>query len=156
MAKAVLAFLLAASLTYAQEPSLDTLAGVGEVVVASAHPGVRESALREHVERRLAKAGLLLQPDTEASGRLTVEVSVVRSTSGDTRCKYTAYEVRASLAEPASLYRSPGTLAYATTWRGAGRVSGFSGEIPAASVIELVDNQINSLIREVTVARQRR
>ena len=156
MGREILGVLLAASAMSARAlPSLETLAGVGEVMVDSAHPGVPEDALRKHVQLRLSKSGLLVEPNTESSGRFLVEVAVVRSPSADGGCTYTAYEVRATLEEPASLHRSPGAVAHAVTWRGAGRVSSFSGEISAESVMELVDNELKSFIRYVLLAQRR-
>jgi hypothetical protein len=123
------------------------------VVASSAHKDIQEGDLARHVEGRLRKAALLVEPAAADSGRLVVDISVLRSRSAQGQCAYIAYEVGLRLEEPAVLERS-GARLHTVTWRGTSRVSSFANALRAEPVMELVDNQLNALIRAVAKDRE--
>lgn len=56
--------------------------------------------------------------------------------------------------EPATLSRSPGTTVFATTWQGGMRVSVFSKQLAAESVMDKVNDLLSSFAQAVTSSRQ--
>jgi hypothetical protein len=131
----------------------ETLSGVGDVVVTSAHEGLSDATIRERVVRQLAKHGLFTEGAPQPAARLAVDVSVSRETSNQLPCSYLVYEVRLSLEESVVLERAPERPFYATTWTSSSRLSGFVRELPAQAVSDHIDTLLGDFIRAVQSAR---
>ena len=127
--------------------------GVGEVVVASAHPDLGEARLRALVEERLQKVILLLDSSPASAGRLSIRVSGDHDTSAR-GAAYTSYDVYLTVTEPASLEREPSTHVAAVVWQGAKRVGVFARELPAEAVIDKVQDLLGSFASDVQATGQ--
>lgn len=152
----VLTAILAASslpATAQEEAQLAQFEGVSAIIATSAHPGISETRLRTLVEQRLQNRGLWLPGEGAAGARVDLQISGDHSTGSGT-CVHTAYDVRMTVMEPATLSRSPGTTVFATTWQGGMRVSVFSKQLAAESVMDKVNDLLSSFAQAVTSSRQ--
>jgi hypothetical protein len=141
-------------LARAEEPSpLRGFPGVGEVVVASAHPDLGEARLRALVEERLQKASLLLDSSSPSASRLSIRVSGDHNTSAR-GAAYTSYDAALTVTEPASLERDPSSHVSAVVWQRAMRVGVFARELPAEAIIDKVQDLLGSFVAAVQAMRQ--
>jgi hypothetical protein len=134
--------------------SLDGISGVGKVIVTSMHPEAGEDVIRQEVERRLGAADLSIADGSDTE--FVVDVLGWRDSSDSVaRCRHYAYIVTFMFREPVRAERAQDRVFIATTWRHQVKISRFSQDVPAQSVLDDIGSGVNTFIRAVRSAKQR-
>ncbi len=116
---------------------------VGRLVVITSRPKTDEALLREVVRRRLAAAGLSIDPQVDSV--LIVDVRSEHDTSSS-GCEHFIERVTLALQEEVRVTRVPDEPVRLTTWMRSTAVMRFNAQVEIESLVTAVEQHIMAFV----------
>lgn len=130
-----------------QQATLAGLSSIGGIIVTAANDTVSEDAVRRTVERRLARAGIVV--DESSNAELRVNVTAERGRAESSSCECGTFRVSVELWELVAVERAPDQPIAAITWRTSGAIRRFSTASPRRAIIDVLEEDLSSFLAAV-------